>query len=55
MQRRTFINKSSTIALAIGLAPSLFLQEDYEYSISELMGKEDIELFGKGIKLTMPS
>ena len=51
MKRRHFIQKSSTVALVVGLAPSIFLQQDYEYSISELMGKEDIELFGKGINL----
>lgn len=51
MQRRTFINKSSAAALAIGLIPSIFIQEDQDYTITELMGKEDIELYGKGINL----
>ena len=52
MKRRNFIQKSSSAALAVSLFPTIFnTQEDYEYSISELMGKEDIELFGKGINL----
>jgi len=51
MQRRTFINKSSSAALALALTPTLFIQEEKEYGILELMGKEDIELFGKGINL----
>lgn len=51
MQRRTFINKSSSAALALALTPTLFIQEEKEYGILELMGKEDIELFGKDINL----
>jgi LAS superfamily LD-carboxypeptidase LdcB len=51
MQRRTFINRASVSALAIGITPSIFFQEDQEYSIAELMGKEQIELFGKDINL----
>ncbi|TVZ15218.1 M15 family metallopeptidase [Maribacter sp. MAR_2009_72] len=52
MKRRNFIQKSSSAALAISLLPTVFIkQDDYEYSILELMGKADIELFGKGINL----
>lgn len=51
MQRRTFINRSSSAALALAITPTFFIQEDTEYSILELMGKEDIELYGKDINL----
>jgi len=51
MQRRSFIKKSSTGALALGLLPSMSFNSPTEYSILELMGKTDIELFGKGINL----
>tara|TARA_R110002051_G_scaffold11519_1_gene41566 strand:+ start:2444 stop:3178 length:735 start_codon:yes stop_codon:yes gene_type:complete len=51
MQRRTFINRASVSALAIGITPGIFFQEDQEYSIAELMGKEQIELFGKDVNL----
>lgn len=52
MLRRNFIQKSSAAVLAVSLAPTIFnLQEDQEYSLEELMGKADIELFGKGINL----
>ena len=51
MQRRTFIQKSGSAAIAISLAPHFLSQEDIEYSIMELMGKADIELVGKDINL----
>ena len=51
MQRRTFIKKTGVATLAVSLTPHLFAQEDIEYSITELMGKAKIELFGKGINL----
>lgn len=51
MERRTFIKKSSSATLAVSLLPTLFTNQDHEYSILELMGKDDIELFGKGINL----
>jgi LAS superfamily LD-carboxypeptidase LdcB len=37
--------------LALSLLPGLTLSQDPEYSIAELMGKEDIKLFGKDINL----
>ncbi|WP_350290607.1 M15 family metallopeptidase [uncultured Croceitalea sp.] len=51
MQRRTFIKKTSTSGLALATIPSLFTINDPEYSIEELMGKAEIELFGEGINL----
>ncbi|TLP80974.1 M15 family metallopeptidase [Maribacter sp. ACAM166] len=51
MKRRIFIKKSSSASLAVSLIPSLFIQQDQEYSILELMGKDDIQLYGKGINL----
>lgn len=53
MQRRSFIKKTSATGLALALVPSLTFakSQDLEYSIAELMGKESIELYGKGINL----
>lgn len=51
MQRRTFIKKTSASGLALATIPSLFTINDPEYSIEELMGKAEIELFGEGINL----
>jgi len=51
MQRRSFLKKSSAGALALGVLPNLAFTKPYEYSILELMGKVDIELFGEGINL----
>lgn len=51
MQRRSFIKKSSAGALALGVLPSMSFSRPTEYSILELMGKTDIELFGEGINL----
>jgi LAS superfamily LD-carboxypeptidase LdcB len=53
MKRRSFIKKSSISGFALGIAPSIVFSndKDVEYSILELMGKADIELFGKSINL----
>ncbi|ADY28450.1 MULTISPECIES: M15 family metallopeptidase [Cellulophaga] len=55
MQRRSFILKTGIIGAAAITAPQLiFAQEQEEevtYSIEELMGKADIDLYGKGINL----
>lgn len=37
--------------MALSLLPGLTLSQDPEYSIAELMGKEDIKLFGKDVNL----
>jgi LAS superfamily LD-carboxypeptidase LdcB len=51
MERRTFIKKSGATGLAIALAPTLLVNQDGEYSVVELMGKSDIQLYGKDINL----
>ncbi len=51
MERRSFIKKSSASSIGLALLPSLAFAKDQEYSVLELMGKTDIELFGKGINL----
>lgn len=52
MKRRTFIKGSASASLAVSLPISLTnVWTCTEYSILELMGKEDIDLFGKGINL----
>ena len=51
MKRRSFIKKSSISGLALTMAPTLGFSTAFEYSVLELMGKEDIELFGEGINL----
>ncbi len=51
MQRRSFIKKSGLSGLAITALPNLAFTNEPEYSILELMGKTDIDLFGKDINL----
>lgn len=51
MKRRSFIKKSSVSGLAIGIMPCFSFSTTIEYSTLELMGKEDIKLYGKGINL----
>lgn len=51
MVRRSFIKRSSIAALGLGLAPSMIFSKEFEYSILELMGKTDIDLYGEGINL----
>ncbi len=51
MQRRSFIKKSSAVGLALTTMPQIAFSQEQEYSILELMGKADIELFGKDINL----
>ncbi|MFS4469529.1 M15 family metallopeptidase [Maribacter sp. 2210JD10-5] len=51
MKRRTFIKQSSAAGLALTSIPTLLLKQDMEYSILELMGKSDIDLYGENINL----
>ncbi|QLG44324.1 M15 family metallopeptidase [Costertonia aggregata] len=52
MKRRSFIKIGGYSGLALGIVPQwAFNIQEEEYSILELMGKADIELFGKGINL----
>ncbi len=53
MKRRSFIKKSGVAGLTISIWPQLALPSQVEYSILELMGKADIELYGKDINLRM--
>ena len=52
MKRRSFIKNSSLSGVALSIFPgAMIIQDPEEYSIAELMGKEDIELYGQGINL----
>jgi len=51
MQRRSFVKKTAAASLALSSFPPLSMSNETEYSIVELMGKEDIELYGEGINL----
>lgn len=51
MERRSFIKKSGLSGMALSMMPSWALSKEFEYSILELMGKVDIELYGKSINL----
>lgn len=54
MQRRSFIKKTGLTGVGLTLLPGLTFPQstqDVEYSILELMGKEDIDLYGEGINL----
>lgn len=51
MKRRSFIKKSSISSLALTMIPAFAFSNEIEYSVLELMGKEDIKLFGEGIDL----
>ena len=51
MNRRTFVKKTSAASLAFSGLPLVSFPTETEYSIVELMGKADIELFGDGIHL----
>lgn len=50
MKRRTFICNSGLAGLALGLPGTAWAAQDF-YTIEELMGKSDLELFGEGINL----
>lgn len=51
MKRRNFIKKASITGLACTFPPVFPIYSEEEYSTDELMGKADIDLFGKGINL----
>jgi len=53
MQRRSFILKSGIVGAAALTLPNLIFsqEQDMEYSVQELMGQTDIDLYGKGINL----
>ncbi|MGB5357850.1 MAG: D-alanyl-D-alanine carboxypeptidase family protein, partial [Eudoraea sp.] len=51
MKRRSFIKNSGLASLAITTTPFSLSSNYPDYTMEELMGKEDIELFGKDINL----
>lgn len=57
MNRRSFIEKSTLAGMSLGILPNLALSQPNQetYTTEELMGKADIELFGKDINLRKPA
>ncbi len=51
MNRRSFIRNSSFASFALTTIPTQFIQGKSDFTLEELMGKADIELFGKDINL----
>jgi len=51
MERRSFVQKSSLLGFLMMAFPGLAWSQDSKYSIYELMGQEDIDLYGKDINL----
>ena len=51
MKRKSFIKKTILSGVALILISSISFAQEKEYSILDLMGKSDIELFGEGINL----
>ncbi len=51
MQRRSFLQKTGLTGLALTALPHLAFSKDFDFSILELMGKADIELYGEGFQL----
>ena len=51
MKRRTFITRSGTALTALHFLPQALWAQSTSYSVLELMGKMDIELYGEGINL----
>lgn len=51
MNRRLFIRNTGLAGLALTTVPGLAFADNHEYSVLELMGKEDIKLYGEGINL----
>lgn len=51
MKRRSFLLNAGLSGLALSLIPSYLIAQDKEYSMEELMGKIDLDLYGEGINL----
>lgn len=51
MKRRTFIQQSGMFGAAMAAMPAHLWQDDDDYSVARLMGKEEIPLMGKDINL----
>ncbi|TDQ30724.1 M15 family metallopeptidase [Zeaxanthinibacter enoshimensis] len=50
MHRRSFLKKSSITGLAIGFIPASLFSQEEEFTVEELMGKADIDLYGEGFQ-----
>ncbi|MFS4416308.1 D-alanyl-D-alanine carboxypeptidase family protein [Maribacter sp. 2307ULW6-5] len=51
MKRRSFIKKGGMATMALTTVPAMAAAQETEYSITELMGKSEPELYGEGINL----
>lgn len=51
MERRLFIKRSGVGGLAITVIPGTLFSQEIRYSMEELMGKTDIDLYGEDINL----
>jgi LAS superfamily LD-carboxypeptidase LdcB len=51
MERRLFIKRSGVGGLAITIVPDTLFSQEIRYSMEELMGKADIDLYGEDINL----
>ena len=51
MERRLFIKRSGFGGLAITIVPGTLFSQEIRYSMEELMGKADIDLYGEDINL----
>ncbi|MFH6604712.1 M15 family metallopeptidase [Maribacter algicola] len=57
MKRRSFIKTGGISLVAFGAAPTLSFSQiqENEFSITELMGKANVDLYGEGINLRKPA
>ncbi|WP_019670992.1 M15 family metallopeptidase [Eudoraea adriatica] len=51
MERRLFIKRSGVGGFAIAIVPGNLFSQEIRYSMEELMGKADIDLYGEDINL----
>lgn len=51
MDRRSFVQNSSLLGILLTSFPALAWSQEIDYSVYELMGQEDIDLYGKDINL----
>ena len=51
MERRLFIKRSGVGGLAITIVPGTLFSQETRYSMEELMGKAEIDLYGENINL----
>lgn len=51
MDRRSFVQNSSLLGILLTSFPAFAWSQEIDYSVYELMGQEDIDLYGKDINL----